>query len=214
MWAAPLFMSELSNSGYVGCTFVYVRTLQPMVCGLHLCLCQNSPTHGMWAAPLFMSQLSNPWYVGYTFVYVRTLQLRVCGLHVCSYQGCPTRGMRGSISLACDSIFPYVTQNLLVLPTHLEVLVNLVALTVHQSAYSIWCVILQLILQMPNKWVHSSIQFWYIPANLDWLIFRGCWPCNSAAYSSYVLITVTLPYHWDTRDPFFSLLIGHPLNMC
>jgi len=76
-----------------------------------------------------ISGLSNPWDVGCTFVYVRTLQLRVCGLHVCSYQGCPTCGMQGSISVACDSILPCVTQNLLILPCHLEVSVNLVALT-------------------------------------------------------------------------------------
>lgn len=160
-----------------------------------------------------ISGLSNPWYVGCTFVYISTLQLRVCGLHVCSYQGCPTRGMRGSISLACDSIFLCMTQNLLILPSHLEVSVNLVALTLHQSTYSIWCVILQLIPQMHNKWLHSSMQY---SANLDWLIFRGCWPCNSAAYSNYVLITVTLPDHWDIKDHMFFcfLLNGHLLNMC
>jgi hypothetical protein len=64
-------------------------------------------------------------------LYVRTLQLRVCGVHVCSYQGCPTCGTQGSISVACDSILPYLAQILLILPSHLELSVNLVALFLH-----------------------------------------------------------------------------------
>jgi len=67
-----------------------IRAVHPMVCELHLCL----------------SELSNSGYVGCMFVHIKVVQLMVCG---------------GSISVACDSILPCVTQNLLILSPHLEV---------------------------------------------------------------------------------------------